>query len=298
MLGFWACTHRPLGTPVAAPQTAQDLRLRARCPSSVRLCVVVLLSCLFAAFASPSSALLVARLLVYLLAPSSSPIHAHSLDTRPLNIAKEYSNGTAVHPLLQTTSHYRPNITTAQHLHLPLATAPPIMLSSLNILAAIAIASSTVRANAFPAPESFDLSNLNARAALPAVVGSASVPLRRSDLGKRAARRAVENGAFDAFMLSKRGEAAGPEDCGDDEEWVEVWVEDDGSEEEAAPAPAPAPAVEEAPQPEPPTTPSPAPAPAKEEQKPEVAAPEVAPVPLPSPVAVTIPGDLTTPENM
>lgn len=173
------------------------------------------------------------------------------------------------------------------------------MLSSLNILAAIAIATCTVSANAFPAPESFDLSSLNARAALPAVVGSASV-LRRSDLAKLAARRAVEDGAFDTFMLSKRGEASGPQDCGDDEEWVEVWVEDDGSDDEAAPAqeaaPAPAPAVEEA-QPEPqveaaPAS-APAAAPAKEEEK-----PEVAPVPLPSPVAVTIPGDLTTPENM
>ena len=163
------------------------------------------------------------------------------------------------------------------------------MRSSLNILAALAIASSTVSANAFPAPESFDLSNLNARAALPAVVGSAaSAPMRRSDLTKQAARRAVENGAFDAFMLSKRGEAAGPEDCGDDEEWVEVWVEDDGSQEEAQPQPE----AEAAP------APAPAPAPAKEEQKQEEIAPEIAPVPLPSPVAVTIPGDLTTPENM
>lgn len=54
--------------------------------------------------------------------------------------------------------------------------------------------------------------------------GSELLIARRAEAGKAEGRRAIAEGMFDVFM-DKRGEAwgreaNGPDDCGDDEEWV------------------------------------------------------------------------------
>jgi hypothetical protein len=100
---------------------------------------------------------------------------------------------------------------------------------------------------------------------------------RRAELSKLAARRAISEGAFDAF-LDKRGEAwgrevNGPEECGDDEEWVPYQQNNVVAEEEK-------PVVAEEPK--------------KEEPKKEDT--DVPPQEIPAPVLTPASG-VTTPDN-
>ena len=122
--------------------------------------------------------------------------------------------------------------------------------------------------------------------------GGSELLSRRAEIGKQAARRAISEGAFDAF-LDKRGEAwgreaNGPEECGDDEEWVPYQQQNNVVDKQQVEAPKPAPVEEK---------PAPAPAPVEQPKKEEVRAP-AEPVKAAARPTVTPASGVITPDNM